>query len=91
MPPTLAFAPVQPTNGDGRVGARHYRTLAKRRSLRVIPTRVALTMVSVSHSALHIRSRWSAFLNPILTTERPHATRVLYAPRLRKREAKTGK
>ena len=45
----VAFAPVQPANRDGHVGARHYRTLAKRRSLSVIQTRVA--SMSVSHCA----------------------------------------
>ena len=36
IPPKVAFAPVQPTDGDGRPLARHYHRLAKRRSLGVV-------------------------------------------------------
>jgi pimeloyl-ACP methyl ester carboxylesterase len=55
----LAFAPVQPTRRS-RARRRHYRTLAKRRSLRVVPTRVASTMgqfqlLSIAHPKPPVR------------------------------------
>jgi hypothetical protein len=85
MPPTVAPAPVQPTDGDGRRRGiiAHWRSGAAYELSRPGSPR---RWVSVSHSALHIRSRRSDFLNPILTIERRHSTRVLYAPRLRKPE-----
>jgi hypothetical protein len=61
MPPTVALAPVQPTDGDGprrRGIIAHWRRGAAYELSRPGSPR---RWVSVSHSALHIRSRQSAF------------------------------